>query len=113
MTSYIQLCEAAAQGEKETLEAYEIQNPEINWNDIRDNQGNTILTCAAMKGKLFLVEWLFERGARVDVTNNNGQIALDFTYPDHPNTSRGLVRLYQKAGLTVSLNDDQLQVLEA
>lgn len=113
MTTYIDICRIAAEGDQAAIEDYAAQNPNLDWNEVKDESGNTILTCAAMTGKLYLVEWLFDQGAQVNIANNNGKVALDFTYPDHPNTSRGLIKLYEKSGVDVPLTAEQRQALAA
>lgn len=105
---------AALDGEQETLEAHKAQNPDVNWDSIKDADGNTLIAAAASRGKLHIIEYLTEQGASLNVPNNDGRTDLQIAYEDgHPNTARGLIALYKAAGIAVTLDDVALQALAA
>jgi ankyrin repeat protein len=103
------LFQAALNGDQDTLEAAKRDNAALNWDDLRDENGNTIAIAAASKGKLHIVEYVHANGACLDVANAAGKVAVQIAYDDgHPNTTRGIIRLYKAANKDVPLSAEAL-----
>nr|XP_056714820.1 ankyrin repeat domain-containing protein 42 [Euleptes europaea] len=67
--------EAAYKGDLETIRSL-LENHVININE-RDNKGSTLLHKAAGQGHLHLLEWLMDREANCNITNDAGETPKD------------------------------------
>lgn len=109
----IDLFQAALEGQQDVFELYAVEMRPVNWDDLADQDGNTVLALAASTGKLPLVQWFHAQGARLDVANNNGKIAVQIAFEGgHPNTTRGILALHQQTGVAHPLKDDDLRKLK-
>lgn len=107
------LLQAAREGQQDVFEAYGAHNPAVNWDDLQDQNGNSVLILAASTGKLHLVQWLHAQGAHLDSANNNGKIAVQVAFEGgHPNTTRGILELHKKSGVAHPLSDADLEKLK-
>ena len=66
---YGNVFEAARCGDTDAVKAYLDSGIPV---DLTDEEGRTILHCAAGKGQIKVVELLIERGCRIDLVDNNG-----------------------------------------
>ena len=66
---YGNVFEAARCGDTDTVKAYLDSGIPV---DLTDEDGRTILHCAAGEGQIKVVELLIERGCRIDLVDNNG-----------------------------------------
>ena len=66
---YGNVFEAARCGDTDAVKAYLDSGIPV---DITDEEGRTILHCAAGEGQIKVVELLIERGCRIDLVDNNG-----------------------------------------
>lgn len=108
------LFDAALNGARDILENYKNKTPDVAWDNIKDEQGNVLIAIAASKGKLHIIEYLFNSGASLNIKNNAGKVDLQIAFEgNHPNTARGLFRLYQKAGITSPISEEELGIKAA
>jgi ankyrin repeat protein len=81
--------------------AYELGSRDINW---VDDNGNTAMHGAALRGSNAIVQFLFDKGAKLDVTNKIGwtplTIAEGIFYPDVFKTEVQTEALLLKLGAT-------------
>jgi ankyrin repeat protein len=79
--------------------AYELGSRDVNW---VDNNGNTAMHGAALRGANSIVQFLFDKGAKLDVTNKIGwtplTIAEGVFYPDVFKTEAQTEALLLKLG---------------
>lgn len=105
---------AALEGNQDVFEAYKTSVQDVKWDEIQDKNGNVLIAVAASKGKLHIIQYLVREGATLNIPNKDGRADLQIAYEDgHPNTARGLITLYEAAGLGLTLSQDALQVLVA
>lgn len=108
------LFNAALEGQQDILEQYKVANRNMKWDDIRDDNGNTLIAIAASRGKLHIIEYLEADGASLNIPNKDGRTDVQIAYEDgHPNTTRGLIRLYEKNGIAVPLSGEARKALAA
>lgn len=106
------LFEAALNGDQEKIEGYKAANQNVNWDEIKDASGNTLIALAASKGKLHIIEYLVADGANLEIANSDGRVDVQIAYEDgHPNTARGLIRLYESKGKKAPLPEAAFQAL--
>jgi len=67
--------DAAFNGHLEKLQKWHTDNPQIDINKPGPNE-NTLLYLAARNGHTKIVEWLIQKGANVNVTQNTGSTPL-------------------------------------
>jgi ankyrin repeat protein len=81
------------------LLAYELGSRDVNW---LDDNGNTAMHGAAMRGANSIVQFLFDKGAKLDVVNKIGwtplTIAEGVFYPDVFKTEAQTEALLLKLG---------------
>lgn len=107
------LLQAAREGQQDVFESYALQDPSVQWDMVKDQNGNTVLALAASTGKLHLVQWLHAQGARLDAANNNGKIAVQIAFEGgHPNTTRGILELHQQTAVAHPLSPADLEKLK-
>lgn len=99
-----QLFHAALEGLQETLEQHKAKTGTPEWDSIRDKNGNTLAAAAASRGKLHIIQYLVRNGASLNIPNKDGRVDIQIAFEDgHPNTARGLIALYEQAGLEIPL----------
>ncbi len=106
------LFSSALEGNLSVLENHKNDTPNTKWDDIRDDQGNTLIITAASKGKLHIIDYLVSQNATLDIKNNDGYTALEIAYKDgHPNTARGLIAHHENANIDIPLSSEELETL--
>jgi ankyrin repeat protein len=92
------------------LLAYELGSREINW---VDDNGNTAMHGAAMRGANSIVQFLFDKGAKLDVVNKIGwtplTIAEGVFYPDVFKTEAQTEALLLKLGAKKRVVPDEVR----
>jgi uncharacterized protein len=92
------------------LLAYELGSRDVNW---VDDNGNTAMHGAAMRGSNPIVQFLFDKGARLDVVNKIGWTALTIAegvfYPDVFKTEAQTEALLLKLGAKKRVVPDEVR----
>jgi Ankyrin repeats (many copies) len=92
------------------LLAYELGSRDVNW---VDDNGNTAMHGAAMRGANSIVQFLFDKGAKIDVINKIGwtplTIAEGVFYPDVFKTEAQTEALLLKLGAKKRTVSDEVR----
>jgi len=102
-----QLRKVCKLGDKDLLRTFLTDNPEIEL-DVKDPEGDTILTEAATKAAQFndVTEVLIKAGAGVNVADSNGNTPLHFAVHYYPSTQKTLDLLLQHGADVTAKNND-------